>query len=430
MSPAAYTSGTPALRSGPHTTPSRISSPESASHSVAGVTPMPDDHDVGRLVPAAVDQHRAGLEALDRDAAPHLDAVVGVDGGDRGAHRRAEAADQRRRRALEHQHLVAELARRGGDLEADEAGADDDHASAAAGDPLAQVERVVDRSQHDDVGQVVLSGQLAWARTGGEDRALEAHVLAAVELRSGGRRDRARRPRVDESPVDVERRRCRRALRSAIRSTSHSPRQQPLRERRAVVGHVALVADDGDRAVEAGGAQRLDGTQAGERGTDDDDVAHHASIRSTSGPYGSHMVPTEHHRRRDQRGRRASCSRARRATCVELGARLRGRGLRRRPAHGATRWVRVGSDPVRDRRRRALVRHVRRAGADRTDGDDVGAVDAIPATGPGQPASSAAPDSRRSAGAAWSPPPTCGATTGPTRSPPPRRARTPIPLPR
>ena len=197
--------------------------------------PDADDDDVGRLVPAAVDQHGAGLEALDRDAAPDLDAVVGVDGRDRRPHRRAEAADQRRRRALEHQYLVAELARRGGDLEADEAGADDDHATPAAGDPFPQVERVVDRSQHDDVGQIVLSRQLARARTGGEDRTLEAQVLSAVEfdpvlgeIESDGTGR--------ESPFDVERGDV---LGLAQRDPVDLPlaAQQPLRERRPVVRH-------------------------------------------------------------------------------------------------------------------------------------------------------------------------------------------------
>ena len=175
----------------------------------------------------------------------------------------------------------------------------DDHATTAAGDPLAQGERVVERAQHDDVGQIVLARQLRGARTGGEDRTFEAHVLVRRRARSGARRGRVRRPR-SPSRQSTSSEAMSSGWRSAIRSASHSPREQPLRQRRPVVRHDGVVADHGDRAVEAGGAQRLGGAQPGERGPDDDDVAHHASIRSTSGPYRSHMVPTERHRRRDQ----------------------------------------------------------------------------------------------------------------------------------
>ena len=154
-----------------------------------------------------------------------------------------------------------------------------------------------------------------------------------------------------QPPVDVERRDV---VGLAQRDPVDLPlaREQPLRERRAIVRQVALVADHGDRAVEAGGAQRLGGTKAGERGTDDDDVAHHASIRSTSGPYGSLMVPTEITADAINAVVRELYPGAS-SMCVEVGADYAVAGLRRRPAHGATGRVRVRSDAVRDRRRRA-----------------------------------------------------------------------------
>ena len=47
--------------------------------------------------------------------------------------------------------------------------------------------------------------------------------------------------------------------------------EQLLRERRAVVGQVRLVADDHQRAIEAEASDLLGGAQPGERRTDDDD---------------------------------------------------------------------------------------------------------------------------------------------------------------
>src|SRR5690606_26649583 len=63
------------------------------------------------------------------------------------------------------------------------------------------------------------------------------------------------------------------------------------------------------------------------------------------------------------------------------------RGIRgRRPRHlggrHSPRRVHLGGGPVRRDRRRALVPRLRRTAADRTDGDDVGAVDPLPAPGP------------------------------------------------
>ena len=97
------------------------------------------------------------------DAAAHVDAVAGVDGGDRRAHLRAEGAHQRRRQALEHDDRAAAAARRGGHLEADEPGADDDHPGTV--DQLgAQAQRVVERAQDVD------PGGLGLARAGGAAR--------------------------------------------------------------------------------------------------------------------------------------------------------------------------------------------------------------------------------------------------------------------
>ena len=60
--------------------------------------------------------------------------------------------------------------------------------------------------------------------------------------------------------------------------------QHLLRERRAVVGAVRLVADERDGAGVAEAAQLLGGAQPGEGGPDDDDVveAHGRRVRRRS----------------------------------------------------------------------------------------------------------------------------------------------------
>ena len=146
--------------------------------------------------------------------------------------------------------------RRRGDLEADEPGADDDDPGRAVGDPRPQGERVVERAQLVDGADVCLAGQPPGPRAGGEDDAVEGDARAVGELRPPGRRRRApsagtprRRSRPSSSIASGWRR--------AMRSGSHSPGEQLLRQRRAVVGQVRLGADQRDRPGVAVGAQRL-----------------------------------------------------------------------------------------------------------------------------------------------------------------------------
>jgi hypothetical protein len=59
----------------------------------------------------------------------------------------------------------------------------------------------------------------------------------------------------------------------------HRPQQDLLRQRRAIVRFVRLVADDRKLPAEALLAQRLGSAEAGQRGADDDDLA--AAARRT-----------------------------------------------------------------------------------------------------------------------------------------------------
>ena len=168
------------------------------------------------------------------------------DGGGRRAHLRAEAADQRRRRALEHGDGAAAAAGRGGDLEADEAGADDDDPRRAVGDARPQGERVVERAQLVDDRHGVLAGEAAGRRAGGDDEPVERHD-GAVGQRDGAVVEVERRRRHAEAQVEPERVEVvGLAQRDAVRLPV--PGEQLLRQRRAVVGQVRLGADQRDRA--------------------------------------------------------------------------------------------------------------------------------------------------------------------------------------
>ena len=146
-SPAAYTPGAPAASVASQTMPSRSSRPLPSSHAVAGATPMPTTMaSAGTIEPSARSTPSVG-QLGHGDVAADVDALGDERGRGGRPHRRPEAADQRRRRALQHGDRAAPGPGRGRHLEADEAGPDDDDPRRAVGDDGTQGQGVVERAQ-------------------------------------------------------------------------------------------------------------------------------------------------------------------------------------------------------------------------------------------------------------------------------------------
>ncbi len=104
--------------------------------------------------------------------------------------RRHDAAHQPRRR-LQHRHPFAEQARGGGELEADEAAADD-HDILGEREAVAQPARVAGGAQHEDVGEVdARHRRHAHPRARRQHEAVEIE-LAVVEDDAAGERGRCR----------------------------------------------------------------------------------------------------------------------------------------------------------------------------------------------------------------------------------------------
>ena len=301
-SPAAYTSGRPAFRSAPQTTPSSDLEPG---------TVEPRGRSASRRSrrrprrPARPLRRRAAprrCRARRPDAAADVDAMVGVHGRDGGTHLRAEAPHQRGGAAFEHEDVVAESAGRGSDLEADEAGADDDDASPAAS-----------RAQH----------AVAARRRGCAARGRAAcSLLAGEPARRRARRDdqsveRARRYRRDNETVRPSRSRpiaaapVRHVTSSEPMSVGLAERdpvgfpvaaEQSLRQWRPVVRVVRFVADhvSGPSKPPCGASRPRGGRRAMHP------RRRHVpsgSIRTTSDPYGVGRGRSRpgHRRRADQR---------------------------------------------------------------------------------------------------------------------------------
>ena len=154
-------------------------------------------------------------------------------------------------------------------------------------------ERVVERAQHDDAGQLGWPGQPAGRGTGGEDQRRRSATVSAVgqsTRRSARSSPTARAPRRRSTSSDA----CSSGLRSAMRSGSHSPASSLLRQRRAVVGQVGLGADDGEppRSRRCATSRRRAGRRARHRRR----RTHHASMASPCHvPAGSAVGEDRHH---------------------------------------------------------------------------------------------------------------------------------------
>ena len=167
-----------------HTIPLSRTRPEPSSQSVTGATPTPTTTMSASTVPPSSRRTRStcavALDGGDAHAEAEVDTVIAVQLTADHAEHRAEAAHEGRRQRLEHRHLQAAHAARRRDLRPDEAGADHDDAwpRVEAG---AQVERVVDRAQHEDAVEVGRVRQRARRGAGREQRAVERQRLATLE---------------------------------------------------------------------------------------------------------------------------------------------------------------------------------------------------------------------------------------------------------
>ena len=118
---------------------------------------MPTTTKSHSIVRAVVGLHRLhgalALERFDAGAEQQLDAVVAVQVAVDGADLGAEHALQRHRHRVDHRHVGAALARGGGELGADPAGADHDHPAVGV-EALAQGVAVGERAQVVDAVEV------------------------------------------------------------------------------------------------------------------------------------------------------------------------------------------------------------------------------------------------------------------------------------
>ena len=113
--------------------------------------------------------------------------MIGVQLGEHGADLVAEHALQRHRQRVDEHDVGAELARRGGDLRPDPAGADDRHALGGT-DRLAESVGVVDGAEVvDAVERGAGKVEVARSGAGGQHGGRERNLFATVELDRVGR---------------------------------------------------------------------------------------------------------------------------------------------------------------------------------------------------------------------------------------------------
>ena len=210
------------------TTPLSTSSPAAAASSTFGRRADPDDDEVGGEPGVPVGGHRrhpaaGAAELADDGVGEQVDAVVAVQPGEDAAHLRAEHGVQRGRLRLDDRHLVAVVAGRRGDLEADPAGADDHHPPSAAGEVGQQPVGVGEGAQVADAVQVGARHRAAagptsrwpaaaWRRSAPRRSSSVSRCAAGVQVRWPGRRCAARRRARRTSPAGCTRGLSRSAL--------------------------------------------------------------------------------------------------------------------------------------------------------------------------------------------------------------------------
>ena len=123
-------------------------------------------------------------------------------------------------------------------------------------------DRIGERAQHEDPGEVRRARQRARRRAGGDHEAVEGERLARVEGEGAGTEvdgvGAGRQPEVEIEVVVVE-------LPERELLDLGLPREEVLRQRRPVVRELGLGADEHEAAVEPLTAQGLDRAQSRER---------------------------------------------------------------------------------------------------------------------------------------------------------------------
>ena len=169
---------------------------------------------------------------------------------------------------LEHGHRLAEVARGRGDLEADEAAADDHHVARPM-QALAELARIVDVAEREDAVEVnALDRRQPRPRAGGERELAEGDGgtvgeddLALAEIDAGRLGAEAELDRV----LLVE------GLRPERQEIVDRILEEGLRQRRPLIGHVALGGDQRQRAGKALFPQARGQLAAAMAAADDDD---------------------------------------------------------------------------------------------------------------------------------------------------------------
>ena len=207
----------------------------------------------------------------------------------RGGHLLADGTNERQRGRLEDGDVDVPLAGGRGDLGPDEATTDDDRAAASVQGP-ADAAGVLDGAQGVHPVEL-LPGQLAGARTGGDDQPLVAQplVIAKDDLPAGG----VERGRGDAEPqLDVQGAQL--VLGAVVRHRRFVARvEKGLGQRWPVVGQVLLGPDKDQPTGVAALAGGLDRPQAGQgRADDDEGFLGQISSRERPGTVGRRSVPT------------------------------------------------------------------------------------------------------------------------------------------
>jgi hypothetical protein len=253
----------------------------------AGVRDDPDahDHDVGRDGGPVAELHAhdaAGAVARwhrrepgHARGRPQLGPVDGVQVDAAAGDPRAEHGGQGQRQPVEHGDLQAHRAAGGRDLGADESPAHDHDARRAVAQLPPQRDRVVERPQGVHALDALGARQPPRPAAGGDDDPVRRDLGAVREhdAASGGvqpRRGGAEAQLEGELRLVV-------VVHQPDRVLVDAPGEERLRQRRAVVGPVRLVADQDQAPVEAGPAQRLGGADPGDGPADDGDGLHAVS---------------------------------------------------------------------------------------------------------------------------------------------------------
>ena len=197
-------------------------------------------------------------------------AGLAVQPGDEIGNLGSDAAAHRRRPGLDHGHVQATLARRGGYLQPDHPGADAQHAARTV-QTLAQPAGILDRAQSHRV-LAARHGKAASPAAGCEQQpvvgvggaVIEAHALADRIDRHGGAAADELDAKFFVAPLGVE----------ILHRRLGAAGQPRLGQGRPFIGAPGLVADQQDAAAEAGLAHGGRGPAAGLAGAEDDVGAH------------------------------------------------------------------------------------------------------------------------------------------------------------